>query len=122
MIAYPREGVGIEPGDANAYFCIGDETAVFSPSSAKLLLSSIYGTMAGSPGAYTGVSGVLVGLKVRDFKTGLTVSEFATVEILAGTGGAPVENQETTDVTATMKIQVTAQDATTVEYTIAMAV
>lgn len=120
MIAYPRDTV--DPGDPDAYFCIGDETAVFSPSSAKLLLSSIYGTMVGSPGGYTGVSNVLVGLKVRDFKTGLGVSEFATAEILTGVGGTPVPDQATTNLTATMRIRVTAQDSTTAEYTIAMAI
>ena len=120
MIAYPREGVGIEPGDANAYFCIGDETAVFSPSSAKLLLGTIYGALVGNPA--TGVNNVIVGLKVRDFKTGLTVSAFAATEILTGAGGTPVADQATTNVTATMKIRVTAQDSTTAEYTIAMAV
>ena len=118
MVGYPRDGV--DPGDENAYFCIGDETAVDTPSTEADLLDSIYGTLDGPP--VTEVSGVLVGLKVRDFKNGLTVSDYATVEILDGTGGAPVTNQETTDVTDVMVIQVTAQDGLVVEeYTIAMA-
>lgn len=121
MVAYPREGSGIKPGDPDAYFCIGDESAVASPSSAKLLLGSVYGTMVGEEGAYTGVSGVLVGLKVRDFKNGLTVSDYATVEILDGIEGDPVTDQASTDVIDTMVIEVTAQDGTTAEYTIAMA-
>jgi len=120
MIAYPRETESISPGDPDAYFCIGDETAVESPSSEALLLDSIYGTLDGPPA--TEVSGVLVGLKVRDFKNGLTVSDYATVEILDGTGGDPVEDQATTNVTATMVIEVTAQDGLVVEeYSIAMA-
>lgn len=122
MIGYPVDDGFTLPGDPDAYFCIGDETAVDTPSTANLLLSSIYGAMVGSPGAYTGVSGVLVGLKVHDFKGGLTVSDFATVEILDGSAGDPVTSQRTTNVTATMVIEVTAQDGLVVEeYTIAMA-
>jgi hypothetical protein len=54
--------------------------------------------------------------KVDTFKAGLTVSTHATVEILAGAGGVAVTDQATTNVTATMVIQVTAQDGTTAEY------
>lgn len=118
MIGYPLEGGGVNPGDPNAFFCIGDESAVESPSSAKLLLGTIYGTLVGTPA--TGVQDVLVGLKVHDFKTGLTVSVHATAEILDGTAGDPVTNQTTTAVTDAMVIRVTAQDSTTAEYTIAM--
>ena len=120
MIAYPKEDVGIEPGDANAYFCIGDETAVEDLSSAKLLLGTIYGSLVGEP--VTGVENVPVGVKVRDFKNGLTVSDFATAEILDGTGGDPVTDQETTNLTGVMVIRVTAQNSATAEYAIAMAV
>ncbi len=122
MVGYPVDDGVTLPGDPNAYFCIGDESAVDTPSTANLLLDSIYGTLVGVPGAYTGVEAVLVGLKVHDFKNGLTVSDFATVEILDGAGGEPVTNQATTNVVATMFIEVTAQDGTSIEeYTIAMA-
>ena len=117
MVAYPDDNV--DPGDPNAYFCIGDETAVDSPSDAKALLGTVYGDLVGDPAI--GVENVLVGLKVHDFKNGLTVSDFATVEILDGTGGDPVTNQATTDVADTMFIEVTAQDGSDAEYTIAMA-
>ncbi len=119
MVAYPDDAV--DPGDPNAYFCFGDETAVDSPSSAKLLLGSVYGDLVGVYGSYSGVENIPVGVKVHDFKGGVTLSDFATVEILATTGGAVVTNQVTTDLTGTMVILATAQDGTTAEYTIAMA-
>lgn len=120
MKAYPRDDV--DPGDADAYFCIGDETAVETPSDEANLLGSIYGDMVGSSPNYDGVENVPVGVKVRDFKNGLTVSDYATVEILDGTGGDPVEDQATTDLADTMFIEVTAQDGIAVEeYSIAMA-
>src|SRR3712207_9325156 len=50
--------------------------------------------------------------KVSALKAGLTVSEKATVEIITGTGAEAVDDQEHTDVTADMKIKVTAEDKT----------
>src|SRR3712207_7234690 len=43
-------------------------------------------------------------------------SDKATVEIVTGAGAGAVDDQEHTDVTAAMKIKVTAEDKTTKEY------
>jgi len=58
------------------------------------------------------------GTKVSVFKAGLTISQYATVEILTNTGGTAVSNQSTTDVTNVMVIQVTAEDGSKQEYTL----
>ncbi|WP_066506564.1 S-layer homology domain-containing protein [Abyssisolibacter fermentans] len=60
--------------------------------------------------------------KVSELKSALTVSADASVEILDGAGGNAVADQATTNVTATMRIQVTAEDKSTAEYTITMKV
>ena len=62
------------------------------------------------------------GTKVSALKAGLTVSAEATVEILDGADGVAVASQAATDVTATMVIEVTAEDGTAAEYTITMLV
>lgn len=58
--------------------------------------------------------------KVSALKDALTVSAKATVEILDGSEGDPVENQTNTNVLATMVIEVTAENGDTKEYTIAL--
>jgi hypothetical protein len=86
-------------------------------SSAKVITGTTVGALLNG-----NIINVPVGTKVSALKTALSVSANATVEILAGTGGSAVTNQSTTDVTATMVIAVTAQDASKTEYSITMAV
>jgi hypothetical protein len=86
-------------------------------SDAKIITSTTVGTLTGG-----NITAVPAGTKVDILKAGLVVSTDATVEILAATGGAAVADQATTNVTATMVIEVTAEDLSTAEYTITMAV
>ncbi|MEQ6388009.1 Ig-like domain-containing protein [Bacillaceae bacterium S4-13-58] len=90
-----------------------------SPSSDKELVSTGIGNLDGNPA--TGIKNVPTGSKVSTFKQGLTVSENATVEILTDSNGAAVTDQENTDLTEDMVIQVTAEDGTTAQYTIILA-
>lgn len=121
MIGYPDVDSGKNPGDPDVYFCIGDESAVATPSAEAELLGTVYGSLDGAP--VTGVIGVPSGVKVSHFKEGLTVSDGATVEILDGTGGDPVENQLSLPVTDTMVIEVTSESGLVVEeYTIALVI
>ncbi|WKY48667.1 Ig domain-containing protein [Eubacteriaceae bacterium ES3] len=90
-------------------------TDYFVPSNVKVISDTSVGSL------YNGnLVGVPEGTKVSDLKAGLTVSLYANAEILKGAGGAVVADQENTDVTAEMVIQVTALDGSTAEYTIAM--
>jgi|GEM_PF-3213439 len=87
-----------------------------SLSDAKIITATTVGTLTSG-----NITGVPSGTKVDVLKAGLTVSDDATVEIITGAGGSAVANQADTDVTADMKIQVTAEDNSQAEYTIAMA-
>jgi hypothetical protein len=84
-------------------------------SSQKVILSTTYGAISGG-----NVRDVPGETKVDLFKAGLTVSNYATIEILTGTGESPVEDQTTTDITSNMVIKVTAGDGSSEEYTIAI--
>lgn len=88
---------------------------IAAASSAKAITATTIGGLSNG-----NIINVPAGTKVDTFKAALTVSPNATVEILAATGGSAVTDQDTTDVTATMVIQVTAQDGTKAEYTISM--
>lgn len=90
-----------------------------SQSSDKELVSTEIGVLDGEPA--TGVTNVPTGTKVSEFLSGLTVSDKATVEILADSNGTAVADQENTDVTEDMVIQVTAEDGSTAQYTITLA-
>lgn len=85
-------------------------------SSEKAIISTFYGTLTEG-----NIIGFPAAVKVSSFKDSLTVSQYATVEILASAGGSPVADQENTAVGAGMVIQVTAQDGSKAEYTITMA-
>ncbi|MEA4805530.1 fibronectin type III domain-containing protein [Acetobacterium wieringae] len=85
-------------------------------SNAKELISTAFGTIVGDT-----VIGVPAGMKVSTFKTNIDVSDRASLEILDGPGGQPVADQQNANVTAVMKIQVTAENNTTCEYAIEMA-
>ena len=85
-------------------------------SSEKAITATTVGTLT-----VGNITGVPVGTKVSVLKSGLTVSENATAEIITGTGGSAVADQTNTDVTPDMKIEVTAQDNSKAEYTITMA-
>lgn len=89
-------------------------------SSEKALIGTTVGILEGDPA--TGVKDVPAGTKASALKAALTVSDKATAEILDGTQGSAVTDQENTDVTATMVIQVTAENGDKAEYTIAMKV
>jgi formylglycine-generating enzyme required for sulfatase activity len=92
------------------------EYSIALSSPAKIITATTLGTLVGG-----NITTVPAATKVSAFKSGLTVSANATVEILVGAGGAAVADQTTTDVTAAMVIKVTAQDLTSAEYTIALA-
>ena len=84
-------------------------------STEKVIISTTIGTLYGSS-----IINVPAGTKVDALKSALTVSYYATVEILDGSGGIAVVDQVNTDVTNTMVIEVTAQDGSKAEYAIAM--
>lgn len=87
-------------------------------SDAKAITATTVGTLNnGSNGDYIAVP---AGTRVSALKAGLTVSDKASVEILASTGGAAVIDQDSTDVTALMVIQVIAEDQSTTEYSISV--
>ena len=87
-------------------------------SDAKAITATTVGTLNnGSNGDYIAVP---AGTRVSALKAGLTVSDKASVEILASSGGAAVINQDSTDVTALMVIQVIAEDQSTTEYSISV--
>ncbi|WP_227831702.1 cell wall-binding repeat-containing protein, partial [Clostridioides sp. ES-S-0049-03] len=90
-----------------------------SKSSAKELLSTVIGTLDKVNHKVTGIDKTT---KVSELKSGLKVSPKASVEILDKIGGSEVTNQENTIVTATMIIRVTAENGTTQNYTIELAV
>lgn len=114
-IAELPELVGYATGEDATDYQVTSTVTVEAASSAKAITATTVGVL------YAGdIVNVPAETKVADLKAGLTVSDFATVEILDGTGGSAVTDQDTTDVTATMVIEVTAQDGTTAEYTIAM--
>ncbi len=83
------------------------------PSSEKLITAATAGTLVN--GYITAVA-IPPGTKVSALKTGLTVSAYATNEILTLSGGASAADDA--DVTAAMVIQVTAQDGSKAEYKI----
>src|SRR3712207_2010214 len=83
--------------------------------SEKAITKTTVGTLEGG-----NIKDVPASTKVSALKAGLTVSDKATVEIVTGAGGDAVADQEHTDVTAAMKIKVTAEDKSTQEYDIAM--
>jgi hypothetical protein len=87
-----------------------------SLSNAKVIIGTTIGVLSNG-----NIINVPASTKVDAFKTGLSVSPNAGVEILTGTGGSAVTNQSATDVTATMVIEVTAEDATIAEYSITLA-
>ncbi|MBU7006903.1 S-layer homology domain-containing protein [Phosphitispora fastidiosa] len=82
--------------------------------------NNITGTSVGVLSAGN-IDAVPAGTKVSALKAGLTAAVGATVEILTGSGGNAVPDQETTDVTADMIIEVTAENGDKAEYTITMA-
>ncbi|OFV69046.1 fibronectin type III domain-containing protein [Acetobacterium wieringae] len=84
-------------------------------SSEKAITATTVGTLTGG-----NITALPVGTKVSALKADLTVSDEATVEIITGTGGSVVADQANVDVTPDMKIEVTAQDNSKAEYTIAM--
>lgn len=87
-------------------------------SDAKAITATTVGTLnSGSNGDYIAVPAET---RVSALKAGLTVSDKASVEILASTGGVAVINQDSTDVTSLMVIQVTAEDQTTTEYSVSV--
>jgi|GEM_PF-2805702 len=96
----------------------GEKTVTLTQelSSAKIITGTTIGVLSGG-----NIDVVPIPTKVSVLKAGLTVSAAATVEILAGPGGDPVADQENTDVTVEMVIEVTAEDGTKAEYTITMA-
>ncbi|WP_164968212.1 hypothetical protein [Clostridium tetani] len=84
-------------------------------SDEKEITKTTVGTLEGKV-----VKDVPTGTKVSALKAALTASDKATVEILDAKGGSAAADQDSTDVTAKMVIQVTAEDGTTAEYTIAI--
>ncbi|MGE5389736.1 MAG: S-layer homology domain-containing protein [Deltaproteobacteria bacterium] len=82
-------------------------------SSAKAVFATSIGTLVGG-----NIASVPSGTKVLDLKRSISVSKYASLEILDSSGGSPVANQATTDVTTSMVIRVTAQDGSEAEYTI----
>src|SRR3712207_38243 len=94
---------------------IAMQPAVAKQSSEKAITETKVGKLQGG-----NIKDVPASTKVSALKAGLTVSEKATVEIITGTGAEAVDDQDNTDVTADMKIKVTAEDTTTQEYDITM--
>jgi uncharacterized protein YjdB len=87
-------------------------------NNAKAITATTVGTLnSGNNGDYIAVP---AGTRVSDLKAGLTVSDQASVEILASTGGTAVIDQESTEVTSLMVILVTAEDQSTTEYSISV--
>ncbi len=82
-------------------------------SSAKDIISSGIGILSSSE-----ISDILPGTKAGALKAALTVSDKAKAEILVSSGGTAVLDQENTEITETMKIQVTAEDASKKEYSL----
>lgn len=79
----------------------------------KLIVSTTFGNFSGG-----NVINVPSATTVSAFKTGLAVSDGASKEIITGTGGTAVANQNTTAVTSSMKVKVTAENGTSTEYSI----
>lgn len=92
-----------------------DVTIQSQLSSEKAITSTTIGTLAESS-----IIDVPTGTKVDALKSALTVSDYANVEILNGSGGFAVVDQVYADVTSSMVIEVTAQDSSKAEYAIAM--
>lgn len=85
-------------------------------SSEKIIVSTSIGTVSDG-----NITKVPMGTKVSALKSALVVSADASVEIIDGTGGSPVINPDIADVTTSMKIKITAQDTSSSEYTITIA-
>ncbi len=94
----------------------GSVTATAASSAKAITATSVGAIQSGN------IINVPEGTKVSALKAGLSVSAGASVEILASSGGIAVTDQTITDVTSAMKVNVTAEDGTAAEYSIALAV
>ncbi len=116
-IAFNQDGKYMATGYAGANTFLNIYKTIDPTSTLKTITATTVGTLQDG-----NITSVPAGSKVFDLKSGLTVSNHATVEVLAGTGGAVVSNQTITDVTADMVVEVTAGNGTDkAEYAIVMA-
>ncbi|MFO7670715.1 MAG: sugar-binding protein [Bacteroidales bacterium] len=92
---------------------MGDEVVPYIPSSDATIHATIYGELG--EGEITMVDPTV---SVTAFKLGITVNEKATLQVLDGPGGSEVTNPDRTDVATDMVVLVTAEDGSTMEYTI----
>ncbi|MEN8202757.1 MAG: sugar-binding protein [Bacteroidota bacterium] len=92
---------------------MGDEVIPYVPSDDATIHSTLYGTLG------TGeITELDPALSVTAVLIGLTVQDSATVVMLDGSGGSEIADPDRTKVVSGMVVLVTAEDGTTMEYTI----